>query len=103
MFFIGKGAELTKFQKDERSQQGMLLFLEKDVSKPEIKKAGERLLVSLYGRKANNSLDQVRLYKFYRKIASNNEVVQPEYLCPISDAAGFFQSVLSSRKLERKR
>ena len=41
VFFIGKGAKLTKFQKDERSQQGMLLFLEKDVSKAEIKEAGE--------------------------------------------------------------
>ena len=89
VFFIGKGAALTKFQKGERFQQDILLFLEKDVSKAEIKEAGERLLVSLYGGKANNSLDQIRVYKFHQRIASNNKVVQPEYLCPTLDAAGF--------------
>ena len=41
------------------------------------------------GGKANNSLDQIRLYKFNQKIASNNKVVQPEYFCPTSDATGF--------------
>ena len=54
-----------------------------------MKEAGERLLVSLYGGNVKNSLDQIRVYKFYQKIASNNKVVQPEYLCPTSDAAGF--------------
>ena len=76
---IGKGAALTKFQKGEYFQQDILLFLKKDVSKAEIKKAGERLLVSLYGRKANNSLDRIRLYKFHQKIASNSKVVQSIY------------------------
>ena len=61
----------------------------KDVSKAETKEAGEKLLVSLYGGKVNNSLDQICLYKFDQKIASNNKVVQPEYLFPTSDAAGF--------------
>ena len=88
MFLIGKGAALTKLQKDERVQQDILLFLENGVSKAEIKEARERPLVSLYGGKANNSLDQILLYKFHQKIASTNNVLQPEYLCPISDAAG---------------
>ena len=66
VFSIGKGAGLSKFQKDERFQQDILLFLEKDVSKAEIKEAGERLLVSLYGGKASNSLDQIRVYKFHQ-------------------------------------
>ena len=69
MFSIGKGAALIKFQRDERFQQDILLFLEKDVSKTEIKEVGERLLVSLNGGKVNNSLDQIRLYKFHQKIA----------------------------------
>ena len=80
MFLIGKGAALTKFQKDERVQQDILLFLENGVSKAEIKEARERPLVSLYGGKANNSLDQILLYKFHQKIASTNNVLQPEYL-----------------------
>ena len=65
VFSIGKGAALTKFQMDERFQQDILLFLEKDFSKVEIKEAGERLLASLYGGKANNYLDQICLYKFH--------------------------------------
>ena len=65
VFSIGKGAVLTKFQMDERFQQDILLFLEKDVSKVEIKEAGERLLASLYGGKGNNYLDQICLYKFH--------------------------------------
>ena len=89
LFFIGKGAALTKFQEHERFQHDILLFLEKDVSKAEITEAGERLLVSLYGGKVNNSLDQICLYKFHQKIASNKKVVQPEYLPPKPDAAGF--------------
>ena len=89
VFCIGKGAALTKIQKDERFQQDILLFLKKDVSKAEIKEAGERLLVSLYGGKANNSLDQIRLYKFHQKIGSNKKVVQLEYLCPTLDTTGF--------------
>ena len=89
VFSIGKGETFTKFQRDERFQQGILLFLEKDISKGQIKEAGERLLKSFYGGEANKSLDQVRLYKFNQNIASNNKVVQPEYLCPTSDVAGF--------------
>ena len=88
MFSIAEGAALTIFQKDERVQEDILLFLENGVSKTEIKEARERLLVSLYGGKANNSLDQILLLKFHQKIASTNNVLQPEYLCPISDAAG---------------
>ena len=79
MFSIGKGAALPKFQKDERFQQGILFFFKKDVSKAEIKEARERLLVSLYGGKANSSLDQICLCKFHQKIALNNKVIQPEY------------------------
>ena len=60
VFSIGKDAALSKFQKDERFQQDIILFLEKNVSKAEIKEARERLLVSLYGGKANNYLDQMR-------------------------------------------
>ena len=51
MFSIAEGAALTKFQKDERVQEDILLFLENGVSKTEIKEARERLLVSLYGEK----------------------------------------------------
>ena len=40
------------------------LFLEKNVSKANIKEVGERLLVSLYGGKANNSLDQINPFFF---------------------------------------
>ena len=83
---IRKGGALTKFKKDERFQQDIFLFLEKDISKAEIKEAGERLQVFLFGGKAKNSLEQIRLYKFHLKIASNKKVVQPEYLCPTSDA-----------------
>ena len=89
VFSIGKGAALRKFQKNERFQQDILLFLEKDVSKAEIKETGERLLISLHGGKANKSLDQIRLYKFHQNLTSNNKVVQPEHLCPTPDAAGF--------------
>ena len=89
VFSIGKSAALIKFQKGECFQEDILLFLEKDFSKAEIKGAGERLMVSLCGEKVNNSMDQIRLYKFHQKVASNNKVAQPEYLCPTSDAAGF--------------
>ena len=89
MFSIRKCVVLTKFQKDERFQQDIILFFEKDISKAEIKEAGECLLVSLFGGKAKNPLEQIRLYKFHLKIASNNKVVQPEHLCPTSDAAAF--------------
>ena len=36
MFSIGKVTALTKFQKDERFHQDIILFLEKDVTKAEI-------------------------------------------------------------------
>ena len=84
-FSISKGVALTKFQKNERFQQDILLFLENDISKAEIKEAKERL-VSLFGGEAKNSLEQIRLYKFHLKIALNNKLVQSEYLCPTSNA-----------------
>ena len=65
------------------------LFVAKNVSKAQTKEARERLLESLYGGKVRNSLDQMPLYKFHQQMASNNKVLQPEYLCPTSDAAGF--------------
>ena len=89
VFSIGKGETFTRFQRDERFQQDILLFLEKDISKGQIKEAGERLLKCFYGGEANKSLGQIRLYKFNQNIASNNKVVQPEYLCLTSNAAGF--------------
>ena len=89
LFFIGKAAALRKSQEHERFQHDILLFLEKDVSKAEITEAGERLLVSLYAGKVNNSLDQICPYKFHQKLASNKKVVQPEYLPPKPEAAAF--------------
>ena len=52
-----RGAALRKFQKDKHFQQDVPLLLEKDVSKAEVKEAGERLLVTLYDGIANNFLD----------------------------------------------
>ena len=90
MFSIGKVTASTKFQKDERFHQDILLFLEKDVSKAESKESREILLASLYGGKANNSLDQMRFYEFHQKLTRwNNKVVQPEYFSPTSDTADF--------------
>ena len=65
--FIGKGVALAKFQKDELFNQDKLLFLEKDILKAEIEEVRERVQVSLYSLKANNSLDQIRLYKISPK------------------------------------
>ena len=73
VFSIGKGTALKKNSNSECFQEDILLFLEKDVSKAEIKEAGQRLLVSYWSN---------RLYKLHQKVAWSNKVVQLEYLRP---------------------
>ena len=52
----------------------------------EVKEAGERAMVAIYGGDAE-SLDELRYKKYLKKVASQNEAVQPSTLPPTSAAA----------------
>ena len=66
----------------------MLTYTKKDSSQYEIGDVGEQSLVKLYGSK-DITLNELRLIKFNQKVATSRKQVQPEMLCPTSDAAHF--------------
>ena len=53
----------------------------------DIVKAGEELLVMIYGGKDDTTLHRLRFEKFHQKLASSSTAVAPETLNPTSAAS----------------
>ncbi|VDH88713.1 Hypothetical predicted protein [Mytilus galloprovincialis] len=87
VFGLGKGALLKKVKSSAYLQDQSQLFLQKS-SKDQVVKAGEEVLVDLYGGvQSVEGLDLLRYRKFASKVVVGNVFVQVHTLPPTSDAA----------------
>ena len=89
LFSIGKQVALQKFRKMERFRNTISIFNNTTVKQEDIVKAGEELLVMIYGGKGDITFDILRFEKFHQKLASSSTAVAPETLNPTSSAASF--------------
>ena len=70
-------------------EQCSSIFMSPSSSKGEIKRAGEDVLLVIYGCTTSLSLDSARVDKFMLKVSKATQYVSPEKLPPTSNAAIF--------------
>lgn len=63
--------------------------MKQGASKEEVTAAGECALVSLYGGRLGESINDLRLRRFYEKASSRTSAVQPQSLPPTSAATKY--------------
>ena len=91
VFGIGKGVALKQLRSSEDFNVQAEVFNNNLATSEEIAVAGEAALVSLYsGSKKRDTLDQLRVQKFFQKVGSSSSCVQPQTLPPTSAAARYF-------------
>ena len=91
VFGIGKGVALKQLRSSEDFNVQAEVFNNNLTTSEEIAVAGEAALVSLYsGSKKGDTLDQLRVQKFFQKVGSSSSCVQPQTLPPTSAAAQYF-------------
>ena len=84
---IGKRLAFLKLLFDLSFKNNADTFYKTDVSSNDVINAGEKLLLMIFGGK-EESLNELRFSKFCQKVATSTGVVNPESLCPTSNAAG---------------
>ena len=89
MFSIGKQVALQKFWKMEKFINEISTFIDPTSKQEDVAKAGEKLMVTIYGGKDDITLDRLRYEEFHQKLASSSIAIAPETLNPTSSAASF--------------
>ena len=87
-FGLGKATSLKKFQEPDFRIQAKV-FDDPASTAVAIQAAGEKALVTLYGGKEGESLDSLRYRKYYEKVATKANQIQPQNLPPSSAAAKY--------------
>ncbi|WAR17805.1 hypothetical protein MAR_032399 [Mya arenaria] len=85
---IGKGAALKRFKTDSQMLTYAKVFNAKS-DKSEVQKAGENVMVALFGGHETEGLDLLRFRKFARKVAIGTTCVQVHSIPPTSAAVKF--------------
>ena len=88
-WIIGKGLPLKKFVSDTHFREHVKVFDSLPVSKEEIVKAGELLIVCLYNWKPEEGLDGLRLRHYCEKVSTGTSQIQPQSLPPTFAAASY--------------
>ena len=86
-FTVLEKAAVLKLLSDETFKTNADTFYKRDVSSQEVMDAGENLLLMIFGGR-KETLNKLRLSKFYEKVATSTGGVAPESLCPTTDDAG---------------
>ena len=89
MFSIGKQVALQKFRKTEKLRNEISTFTDPTSKQEDVVKAGEKLMVTIYGGKDDITLDRLRYEKFHQKLASSSIAIARETINPTSSAASF--------------
>ncbi|CAC5416125.1 unnamed protein product [Mytilus coruscus] len=74
---------------NDHFKEQTLVFMSENKSKEEVIKAGQEVLVCLFGGLPYNGLDILRFRKFLNKVSTGTAWVQVHTLPPTSDAARF--------------
>ena len=102
LFGIGKRLSLKRILSDKEFRSNALIFSQNNFSQDAVITAGERALVIIYGGKSNESLNDMRLIKFFQKVATSVKCVipvqLPHYRLPSFIVCAFtFKYILGSR------
>jgi len=88
-FNIGRSLPIKKLQQDKAFQEGAKVFLQAHGDHQLTASTGERLLVTLYGGREDDTLDKLRLVKYQERVSKGSLQVQPKVLPPASAAARY--------------
>lgn len=91
LFSVEKGQPLKMMKSDYFKQQAFSppFFLNEKSSHDEVAEAGENVLVSPFGGKERDSLNELRYVKCIQKVSTSYTSTQPNVLPPTSSAAKF--------------
>ena len=89
IYGVNKASSFKQVFNDEEFCKNVDVFCSQVANTTDVINAGEKLLLVILGAKTEKSLDELRLMKFTRKIATSTNAVVPESLGPTSDAARF--------------
>ena len=85
---IGKSKAVSKLKDDIFSRQAAV-FMKSNSNMEDVMKAGNHALVSIYNGDKDETLDKLRLRKFYEKTTSSTAAVEPHVLPPTSATAKY--------------
>lgn len=89
LYGIGKGLPLKNFVSDTHFREHVKVFDSLPVSKEEIVKDGEQVIVCLYSWKTEEGLDGLRFRRYCEKVSTGTFQIQPQSLPPTSAAASY--------------
>lgn len=89
LYGIGKGLPLKNFVSDTLFREHVKVFDSLPVSKEEIVKAGEQVIVCLYNWKPEEGLDGLRFRRYCEMVSTSTFQIQPQSLPPTSAAASY--------------
>ena len=78
LFGLGKGTILKKLKENTQLQQAALVFDNPNSNHDQVREAGEKALVAIYGGKKTDSLNQLRYKKNTKKVAKSLTQVDPK-------------------------
>lgn len=88
MFSIGKSQPLKKLKSENFKRQADV-FASSHSSHEEVAEAGEKVIVSLYGGREGDTLDELRYVKYMQKVSTASKSTQPNVLPPTASAARY--------------
>ena len=88
-YSIAKPASLKKYCESVYFQDQAKVFDIPGSTQAEVATAGENALVVLYGGKQGESLDSLPYRRYYEKVATRGQQIQPQNLPPASAAARY--------------
>ena len=86
LFNNGKGKAVTCFLKDPNFRKNATYFTTDTITADDVVEVGEKMLLKIYGAKKETTLDEFRNNKFFQKLSTSSNFIEPQYLCPTSDS-----------------
>ncbi len=87
VFGHGKCRILKLAQKSQEVRQWCAVFAQEDTTRYAVGEAGERIFISMYGGKPDDSLTKLRHARYREIAATNSSMLRPERLPPTERAA----------------
>ena len=87
LYGLGKAVFIKKAKKSASFREHAQKFLSTDGDKNVLEKAGEKVLVEVYGGKEKDTLNKLRYIKYNQKLTTSTKAFQPCSLPPTSSAA----------------
>lgn len=89
VFGVGKGVSLCLVQESDTFRVQASIFQKQSATKEEIAAAGEKAMIQIYKGKEADSLNDLRLKRFYSKVTDSKTAIHPRNLPTTSSSAMF--------------